>query len=127
MTTTQELDAKKEANKIPERLPQGVTEFNEWANDILDFYGLPNNDSTHFSLAAAILHVKDGLAYVPKEYFANVLLRGAANQVAHHIMVECKERQQKLIEEEKKAAEAAAQQVEVTTSPDAVTSNVDPK
>lgn len=113
-TTLTPLERKLLDNKLPTKLPQGVTEFTEWANDILDTYGLPNNDSTHFALATAIMHAKNGEAYFSKEYFAHILMRGAANQVAHHIMLECKARQ-----EAKAAQEAeAAKQVEDTTSND---------
>ncbi len=105
---------KKLLNKRKIKLPQGVTEFTAWANDILDTYDMPNNDSTHFALATAVLHAKNGEGYFSKEYFANILIKGAANQVAHHVMLECKTRQEARAEEEKRAAEAKT--VEDTTS-----------
>ena len=116
---------KKLLNKRATKVPQGVTEFTTWANDILDTYGLPNNDSTHFALATAVMHAKNGESYFSKESFARTLEKGAANQIAHYIMNECKDRQQKLVEEEAKKA-AEQQTVEVTTSQDDSTSNVQP-
>lgn len=115
---------KKLLNKRKQLLPQGVTEFTNWANDILDTYDIPNNDSTHFALATAVMHAKNGESYFSKESFARTLQKGAANQVAHHIMHECKERQQKIIDDAK-AAEAA-KQVEDTTQATGAVSNVVP-
>ena len=110
-------------NHIPTRLPQGVSEFTEWSNDILNTYGMPNNDSTHFALATAVMHAKNGQGYFSKHYFANVLIKGAANQIAHHIMLECKERQQKIADEQK-AAEDAKLVEDTTPQKDVVASNV---
>jgi len=86
---------------LPTRLPQGMQEFTEWADDILDVYGLPNNDSTHFALATSVMHLGATDAYKSKEYFGRVLLKGAATQVAYAQMNAAKERQ---------AAKAAAEQ-----------------
>lgn len=90
---------------FPSKLPQGMAEFEKWANDILDVYGLPNNDSTHFALATAVMHLNATDAYKPKEYFGRVLLKGAATQVAYAQMNLAKERQAA------KAAEEAAKAV----------------
>lgn len=89
--------------RIPTKLPQGVTEFNAWSDDILDIYQLPNNDSTKFAIAVAVLHLKATDAFVPKSYFGNILLKGAASQIAQSIMVECKDRQAAKAAEEAKA------------------------
>lgn len=91
------------------RLPLGMTEFNVWADDILDTYEMPNNDSTKFALATAIMHAKNGQGSFPKAFFGEVLVKGAANQVAHAIMIECKERQEARAKEEKEQAERQAQ------------------
>ena len=115
---------KKLLNKRKTLLPQGVTEFNNWANDILDTYDIPNNDSTHFALATAVMHAKNGESLHSKESFARTLQKGAANQIAHYIMQECKARQEAIV---KAAQEAeAAKLVEDTTSQDADSSNVNP-
>jgi len=107
-------------NHIPTKLPQGMTEFETWANDIIDTYEMPSNDSVKFAIAVAILHLKSDEGSKPKAYFGNILLKGAASQIAQAIMQDCKARQEELI---KKQAEEANKPVEVTTSPDAVASH----
>lgn len=102
--------------KTPTKLPQGLTEFKSWADDILDLYGLPNNDSTHFALATTIMHLPADKGYMPKEYFGMTLIKGAATQVAYQVMQDCKERQ---------AADAAkSTPVEATTPPTGAASDV---
>lgn len=88
---------------LPSKLPQGVTEFNEWSDSILYAYDMPNNDSTKFALATQILHLNQTDGYKPKRYFGLCLIKGAASQVAHSMMMEFKAKQ----EERVKAEEAA--------------------
>jgi hypothetical protein len=90
-----------------EKLPVGMAEFHAWADDILDTYDMPNNDSTKFALATAIMHAKNGQGYFSRDFFGQVLIKGAANQVAHAVMTELKEKQERLAAEEKAQAEAA--------------------
>lgn len=94
---------------FPTKLPQGVSEFETWSDDILDIYQMPNNDSLKFALAVSILHLKSTDAYMPKSFFGKTLIKGAASQVAGSIMQECKARQEA-------AAKAEQQAVEATTS-----------
>lgn len=94
---------------LPSKLPQGMSEFDAWADDILDIYNLPNNDSTKFALATAIMHIGATECYKPKEYFGRTLLKGAATQIAYAKMNEMKERQAVRAKEE---AEAAARKAE---------------
>jgi len=91
---------------IPTKLPIGVEAFNTWSDDILDLYDMPNNDSTKFAIAVSVLHLKSTDAYVPKHYFGNILLKGAASQIANSIMIDCKERQAALAKAEQEAAAA---------------------
>ncbi len=77
-----------------EKLPIGIAEFHAWADDILDTYDMPNNDSTKFALATAIMHAKNGQGYFSRDFFGQVLIKGAANQIAHAVMTELKEKQQ---------------------------------
>lgn len=92
--------------KRPQKLPQGVTEFNAWAGDIISHYGLPDNDSVRFMLATMILHAKEDAAYLSKEYFGKRALKSAANQVAAGVMQDLKEKQTAKIKAE--LAEAIA-------------------
>ncbi len=104
---------------LPSKLPQGMTEFDTWSNDIIDTYEMPNNDSIKFALAVAILHLKAEDGYKPKAYFGRVLIKGAASQIAGAIMQDCKKRQEDLAK-----AEAEKQTVEATTSTQDVVADV---
>lgn len=97
--------------KLPTRLPIGMNEFETWSDDILETYEMPNNPSTKFALATAIMHAQNGRAYFPKAYFGGTLLKGAANQIAHAKMNILKEEQ----EAKAKAELEAQKQVEDTT------------
>lgn len=97
--------------RIPTRLPQGVTEFEKWSDDIIDLYDMPNNDSIKFALAVSIMHLKPTESHVPKSYFGATLQKGASTQVAHQVMQDCKTRQ-----EAKAAEERAAQEAKVATN-----------
>jgi hypothetical protein len=98
---------------IPTRLPQGMTEFEAWSTDIIDLYGMPDNDSVRFALAAAIPHLNATHAYVSKWYFGRLLLKGAANQIAYAKFQEFKLKQEAAFAAEKAkvvtATEPAAQ------------------
>ena len=96
-----------------------MTSFEDWSNDIINTYDMPNNDSVKFALAVAILHLKSDEGYKAKSYFGNILIKGASSQIAQAVMQDCKARQEAIIK-----AEQEAKQVEATTSPDVSTSNV---
>lgn len=83
---------------FPSPLPQGVAAFETWAADIIDLYGFPDNDSLRFALAATVVHLREGRAYVPKRYFGLILMKGAATQVAGQVMQDLKAKQQKASE-----------------------------
>lgn len=78
---------------LPSRLPQGLTEFHAWADDIISLYGFPDNDSWRFALAATIVHLREGRAYVPKRYFGLILMKGASTQIAGQVMQDLKAKQ----------------------------------
>lgn len=95
---------------IPTKLPQGRAEFIAWAEDILDLYGLPVNDSTRGALAVMVVHLNAQDGYKAKEYFGRTLIKSAASQIAHAYFVEMKtkfEAQAKLDAEEAAKKEAA--------------------
>ncbi len=99
---------KKLLNRIPTTLPQGVTEFETWADDLIDTYDMPNNDSVRFALATSILHLKSTDAKVPKDYFGRLLIKGAASEIAGNRMQVYKQRQQDKIKAEQEAALATS-------------------
>ncbi len=107
-TVTQKL--KKFANKIrflfPSKLPQGMSEFEPWADSIIETYDLPTSDrdSILFVLATLIMHLGPTADRKPKHYFAVSIGAGAAKQVASGQFQAIKARQ----EEARKAAAAKA-------------------
>lgn len=103
---------------FPSRLPIGMTEFESWANSILDSYDFPNNRSTKFALATMILHsnnepktfidfIVGSPAYRSKRYFAIKLFKGASNQIAAAVMEDLKNQQK--LEAEKEAAQTKSE------------------
>jgi hypothetical protein len=93
---------------IPEVLPQGMTEFNKWADDIIELSGMPKNDSIKFALSAMIVNLGSTIAYKPKMYFVHCLRSAAARQVASQVFHDIKATQTA-------ALRAAAESKEVTT------------
>lgn len=80
---------------LPTRLPNGLTEFNNWAKDIMELTGpLADEDSIKFALASQIMHMGAQSDRVPKRYFVASLRKAAANQVASQVFQDVKLRQQ---------------------------------
>ena len=93
---------------LPSKLPMGVSDFNNWADSIIEASGLPNNDSMKGALAATIMHLDATSAFKPKIHFVKVLIKGAASQVAHSIFQELKNKQQEEIKQQALQQQAAA-------------------
>lgn len=92
--------------KKPSKLPVGLTEFNEFCDDVIAISGeFADRDSMVYAIASNIIHIKHDCDAVPKAYFAQCLRKAAANQVASAIFTEIKERHEK-----QKAEDTAAQQ-----------------
>lgn len=89
---------------FPSKLPQGMTEFDNFYKDIVEIYGVPDNGSVRFTLGFLILHLDPTTAYKPKEYFGRALFKLAANQVVNQVINE-----EKAKAEAKKAEEIAQQ------------------
>lgn len=80
---------------FPSKLPIGVTEFNAWADDIVELSGLPDNDSMRYTLAVVVLELPKTNAYRPKEFFIRALIKGACNQIVSQIMHDIRDRHSK--------------------------------
>ncbi len=96
---------------FPSKLPIGYTEFDAWAESIINTYKMPtgHRDSVLWSLSNMIMHLGPKDAYKSKYYFYLMLHASATKQIAHGIFNEVKARQ-------KQAEEAAKNQSEVTGS-----------
>lgn len=93
---------------IPTAVPVGMTESEAWANDIINTYDFPNNDSVRFALNTMILHSGPTAAYVSKRHFSLCVKASMAKQIAGANFQNIKLKQ--------KAAEEAAKLAEATAS-----------
>lgn len=96
-------------------LPVGTSEFEAWATDLIDTYGWPDNPSTRFALTIQVLHADASKKLLPNHYFFLQMNKGAANQIAHGIMQDIKNKQIALAEEEQRKQQESAKPVEATT------------
>ena len=94
---------------IPTKLPVGMTEFNAWANSIIDLSGeYADRDSMLFALATMVMHADAKHGTLPKRYFVSRLRKVAANQVAGQVFQDVKVRQAEAAAAAQKAAEDTA-------------------
>lgn len=97
---------------FPSRLPVGMTEFDAWVQDIIDTYslsGIADIDSLKWAIAGSVMALGPTKAFKPKVYFALVVSKSAANQIAGGFMYNLKEKQKADIAA-KQAAEASDQE-----------------
>lgn len=71
---------------MPEKLPQGMKEFNLWVEDIALLSELPVNDKLKKVIGTLILQLPPTIAYVPKKHIANLVKKAAANQVSVEVL-----------------------------------------
>lgn len=98
---------------FPQPLPIGVTEFHKWAEEIIELYSFPANDSVKFTLAAMIMHMDPSADRKPYSFFAKRIKKSMANQIAGAIIQELKIKQQEEIEkakEEQTSKESASEE-----------------
>lgn len=80
---------------FPSRLPVGMTEFNTWADSIVELTGpLADKTSMMFALASILIHADSKHGALPKKYFVDRLIKSAANQVASQIFQDIKAEQE---------------------------------
>lgn len=100
------LAVKRILSYLPSKLPVGVTEFNSFAQDILDLSGnYADKDSMTFAIASMVIHLPAGKGYASKNHFIQGLRKSAANQVASQVFQDIKTRQEAVL---KKQAEDTA-------------------
>ena len=92
---------------LPGPLPVGMSQFNQWARDVLDLSGrFADEDSMLFALASMVIHADAKHGYLPKRYFVLRLRKVAANQIASQVFQDIKIRQAEAAQQLQKAAEA---------------------
>lgn len=77
---------KKWKSYLPEKLPQGMKEFNAWCDDIAVLSELPVNDKLRKVIGTLILQLPPSIAKVPKNHIANLVKKAAANQVSVEVL-----------------------------------------
>lgn len=97
----------------PQPLPLTPEEFEEWSDRQIAGACIVKTDdpealirSQKFALASMIMHLAPTESHKPDAYFIHSLRKGAANQVAHAVMVKFKE-EQKAKEDAKKTEDEA--------------------
>jgi|ERR1019366_10357905 hypothetical protein len=94
---------------LPTKLPVGLTEFNTWADSIIELSGqYADSDSMRFAIASMVIHLPSGTGAISKNHFVKGLRKSAANQVASQVFQDVKQRQQELLNK---------QQTEATVQP----------
>lgn len=87
---------------LPSKLPVGVSQFESFANDIIELSGqYADVDSMRFAIASMIIHADHKHAALPKQYFVTRLRKSAANQVASQIFQDIKTRQEEMVLKQK--------------------------
>lgn len=103
---------------FPSPLPVGVTEFGKFADDVYELTGpIADYDSIKFTLAGIIMHMGPQRSTAPKNYFVRSLRKTAANQIAHFVLTEIKNKHDEAAREAKLAAEKLALNVEENQEP----------
>lgn len=96
---------------FPSKIPQGLTEFNDFVTSIVETYSPPGDErSIRFVISSIIMRLGPTEAYKPKKYFANSLYRAAGSQVAVYVQEMIKQEQRAEQEEAQKAAVKAQQE-----------------
>ena len=104
---------------LPSPLPQGVTEFNAWADYIFDTYTPPMTiRDVKFTLSALLMRLGQADSHISNRYFAKCLHSGAAKQVGAYVMEEIKhEQKQEYAAQQESAKQQVATAVEATCVP----------
>ena len=99
---------------FPSKLPVGVTEFNQFADDIIELSGkFADRDSMVFAISSILIHADASYGSLSKQYFVRRLVKSAANQIASQAFQDIKIRQQEaLAAAQKLEAEATAKNEE---------------
>lgn len=99
--------------RMPRRLPVGLSEFNAFATRIVSISGnFADEDSMRFAIATSLIHADASKGALPDKFFVDRLTKAAANQVASQVFQDVKAKQaaEQQAAIEKQQAEAAATQ-----------------
>lgn len=106
---------KRALSYFPSKLPVGVSEYETWANSIIELAGqFADADSMKWALNNMVLHLPSTSASVPKNHFVKCLRKSAANQIVSAVTMDIKNKQAEAQAAAKLAEETA--KLETTTS-----------
>ena len=71
---------------IPEKLPQGMKEFDRWVHDVSALSELPINDKLKKVIGTLILQMPPAMNYCTKNYIVALVQKAAANQVSVEVL-----------------------------------------
>ncbi len=81
---------------IPEKLPVGITAFNQFADDIIELAGnYADKQSMLYAISSMLIHAPHDKGSLSKHYFVVRLRKSAANQVASQVFQQIKTAQEK--------------------------------
>lgn len=107
---------------IPTRLPVGLSEFNKFADDIIELSGpIADQESMRYVIATNVINLGPQRSHVAKNYFVRTMVKAAANQVASHVFQDIKIKQQEA--QQKAQAEETAKQLEADSASDETKEN----
>ncbi len=93
---------------LPTKLPVGVTEFDQFANDIIELSGKYADElSMRFAIASMVIHAPHDKGALSKRYFVTRLRKSAANQVASQVFQDVKAQQEAASQAAKPPQDAA--------------------
>lgn len=102
---------KRVLSRFSTKLPVGATEFEKWADSIIELSGqFADRDSMIFAISSTLIHADAKHGSLPKAYFVNRLRKAAANQIASQMFQDIKLRQQAEQQKQQSTVEATPAQ-----------------
>ena len=81
---------------FPTRLPQGMTEFNEFADSIIDLYDFPKDNDGYINMIATMIQHFDRTVHATSKYnFSRLMRKAVANEVAYYVIQDLKLKKKK--------------------------------
>lgn len=95
-------------------LPVSPEEFNKFCDEIFEEHSFPKADSYKQLVASMIMHLDNTTTQAPKLYFAKAIKKAQANEVAYHVIQDCRDKQIKEEAEKKERLALEANKVATT-------------
>jgi hypothetical protein len=81
---------------FPTTLPQGMTEFNEFADSIIDLYDFPKDNDGYINMIATMIQHFDRTVHATSKYnFSRLMRKAVANEVAYYVIQDLKLKKKK--------------------------------